>query len=98
MTNGSQRGARKPFPPATDGNGNIHGAKGGKHTPPNSGKQGSFLGQEVILKMMETMKMMETNLTTTIQSVTERLSALEERQAQKTTFGQRNPNNSWWRN
>ena len=98
VTNGSQRdGTRKPFPPARDGNGNIQAAKGGNPTPPNPKKQGSFLGQEVILKMMDTMKMMETNLTSTIQSVTERLSALEERQARRTTFGQRNTN-SWWRN
>ena len=83
---------RTPPPTGKDGNGNIQPPKGGNKNPKNPG---SFLGQEVILKRMETM----TNLTNSIQSVTDRISALEsQRQEQGPRFNQRNSNNSWWRN
>ena len=97
VTNGSDRpvgnGPRRTPPPAAkDGNGNIQPPKGGNRTPKTPG---SFLGQEVILKMMDTM----TNLTNSIQSVTDRISALElQRQEQGPRFNQRSSNSSWWRN
>ena len=97
VTNGSDKPngnghRRTPPPTGKDGNGNIQPPKGGNKNPKNPG---SFLGQEVILKMMETM----TNLTNSIQSVTDRISALEsQRQEQGPRFNQRNSNNSWWRN
>ena len=97
VTNSSEKPSGKGFrrtpPPASkDGNGNLQPPKSGNRTPKTPG---SFLGQEVILKMMDTM----TNLTNSIQSVTDRISALEsQRQEQGPRFNQRSSNNSWWRN
>ena len=96
VTKGSKtekfKAAKRGPPPSSDEeNNNRSPPKKPEAKKPNA----SFLGQEQILKMMETLTMNVTKLSETMEA---RMASLENHATHRSGFNQRNFNSPWWRN